>query len=96
MMPPRIRGRLAQIAEPPEDEGKWVFEISMWTFDGEKELGPPFGPFGPFDTEDLAAAEMMRACQMAAEAIEIQTTGEVSGKYLDMKNGGVLRPWREQ
>jgi hypothetical protein len=94
-LPPRIRGRVGQASEPKEWAGKFAFEISMWTFDGETQIGDPFGPFGPYDTEAQAKDAMRRACQLASESIEQAMTGKVSGKYLDLKNGGVLRQWEE-
>lgn len=92
---PRIRGRIAQIEEPIEYKDQWCFEISLWTFDGETRIGDAFGPFGPFATETEATQEMNKAVRLVAEKIELSYGGEVSGKYIDLKNGGVLRNWEE-
>lgn len=95
MMPPRIRSSSFQ-AEAPEDvKGKWFFEVSMWTFDGEQMVGEPIGPFGPYDTQDIAIAESKKAAQKACESIETRVDGKPSGRYMDMKNGGVMRNWME-
>lgn len=92
---PRIRGRLAQFAEPEEWKDKWCFEITFWSFDGEHQYGEPIGPFGPFETEAEASVELKKAARMASETCEMKMTGEISGKFIDMKNGGILRPWEE-
>lgn len=93
-MPPRIRGRTAQIETPIEDAGKWVYELSFWEITGEKQIGEPM-LFGPFNSEDHAHEEGMRLVQRACETIEKEETGQTSGKYFDLKNGGVMRPWQE-
>lgn len=95
-MIPRIRGRLSIIESPEDLKGKWAFEISIWDFTGEKQVGGPMGPFGPFETEEIASREMSRACRMACEVYETSDGGKPSGNYLDMKNGGILRPWDAQ
>lgn len=89
-MIPRIRARTGQ-----GDDGKYYFEISVWEFDGETQIGEPIGPFGPYDTEAKAKEEMRRACRMACEQAEILEIGKPTGKYLDLKNGGKLRSWDE-
>ena len=94
-LPPRIRGRVGAADEGQGHDGKWFFEISMWTFDGEAQIGEPF-QIGPWDTEEIAHIEMKKAARIASEACETAATGQTSGKYLDMKNGGVLRSWVEQ
>lgn len=87
-MIPRIRARTGR-----GEDDKWYFEISVWSFDGEKQAGEPI-TIGPWESEQKAKDEMMKAVQMVSEHYEKEKTGEVSGKYLDMKNGGVLRPWK--
>lgn len=94
-LPPRIRGKVGQ-ADPGQGfDGKWFFTVYIATFYG-KEIGDPIGPFGPFDTEKVALQEMRTAVRLAAETYEKNETGEVSGKFMDMKNGGILRNWDEQ
>lgn len=90
---PRIRGRLAQYELPEEYKDKWCFEISVWTFDGEKQFGDPIGPIGPFDTEEIAKRELKLAVRIAAESCEKAMGQDPSGKFMDMKNGGIVRPW---
>ena len=92
-MIPRIRGRIGEISEPKELQGKFAFEVSIWSFDGEKQLSDPIGPYGPFETHAEAQAEMKNVVRMISEAIEKNETGKLSGSYLDMKNGGILRSW---
>lgn len=95
-MPPRIRGKIGQATEPDDVKGKWFYEISLWSFDGETQLGDPFGPFGPFETRVLAADALEHAAKNCAQIIEREQTGKVSGKYLDFKNGGVMRKWGDK
>lgn len=94
-IPPRIRGRVGQ-AEPGQGvDGKWFFTLEVATLYGET-IGEPFGPFGPYDSKELAQDALRGAARLAAEAVEKGETGKVSGKYLDIKNGGVMRDWDEQ
>jgi len=93
-MIPRIRGR-AGIADEGPDEGKWFYEVTIWNFAGEVQIGEPF-QFGPFDTEPEACAFGREKTRELAQFIEVQMTGEKSNRYLDMKNGGIMRPWDEQ
>lgn len=89
---PRIRGKVGAVEAPPELVGQFCFEISMWTMDGETQIGEPM-TFGPFKTEKLAHEEMHRATRLACEAVEMGVVGKKSGKYFDLKAGGVMRPW---
>lgn len=86
-MIPRIRGRVGQ-----DENNQWCFEISVWHLDGEKQVGEPM-TFGPWDSEKIAHEEMNRSVRIASEAAEKSMGCEPSGKYIDMKNGGILRPW---
>lgn len=95
-MIPRIRGKVGQIEEPEELKDKWCFNLSLWTFDGETQIGEPFGPFGPFDSEEIAQKELMIAARVACEGIEKAAGFEPSGKYIDLKANAILRPWDEQ
>jgi len=95
IQPPRIRAQSGQIEEPEELKGKWCFTISMWSFDGEEMIGEPIGPFGPYETQKEAIEQSKKAAQQACEQIELREVGQVSGKYIDMKNGGLLRSWME-
>lgn len=95
MVVPRLRGRVAEIELPIEDKGKFCYELSLWTFDGETQVGEPW-LFGPFASEAVAMEKGKEIVKFAAEAIEKDMTGEVSGKFFDLKNGGILRPWAEQ
>lgn len=100
---PRIRGKSGQIEHDPkctdancgwhDKDGQWVYEISIWDLSGENQVGSPF-IIGPFATQEIAQVEGLRAIQIAAEAIEKAATGGVSGKFLDLKNGAVMRPWK--
>lgn len=89
-MIPRIRGRVGQ-----DEYGNWVFETSLWTFDGETRIGEPF-TFGPWRDEKEAHAEMNKCVQIMSETVEKMNGEEPTGKYIDMKNGGVLTPWMKQ
>lgn len=95
MNPPRIRAQSFQFESPTEWKDKWGFEISMWSLDGETRIGDAIGMFGPFDTQEMAVAASKDAAKLVCEDIEKRMTGEVSGKYLDLKNGAVLRSWME-
>ena len=88
-MTPRLRGRTAQIEEPIEDAGKWAYELTMWDLAGETLIGEPW-LFGPFETEEKAKEEGREIVRFASGAI---TGEERPAKYIDMKNGGILRPW---
>lgn len=92
---PRIRGKVGAIEDPKDLAGKFAFTISLWTFDGEKMIGDPFGPFGPYETEAIAKEEMRKVTKEICEEIERNETGKVSGMYLDLKNGAVLRSWSD-
>ena len=48
-----------------------------------------------FETEEIAKEEMKKATQLACEAVEKKKGFKPSGTYLDMKNGGIVRPWKE-
>lgn len=85
---PRIRGKCFQIEEPIDIKDKWGFELSMWDLSGEVLIGE-LGQYAPFDSEEKAKAEMMRAAKLCCDKAE----GGESLNYIDMKNGGVLRPW---
>lgn len=93
-MIPRIRAKVGKI-DNGEYKDKWAFEISLWTLDGEKMIGEPF-TIGPWDTKEQAHTEMKSAVKLSCEAIEKANGCDPSGKFLDMKNGGILRPWTEQ
>jgi hypothetical protein len=90
---PRIRCRSAEIIDPPELRGKWAFEVSLWDFYGERQIGEPFGPYGAFDTQAQAIEESKRCAQMICDDIVKSMGEEPTGRYLDMKNGGVVRKW---
>lgn len=91
---PRIRGRAGQAAEG-EHKDKWFYEISIWDLSGERQAGDPF-QFGPFNSEDEACAFGRNKCKDLCDHLEMIATGQKSERYLDMKNGGIMRPWEEQ
>jgi hypothetical protein len=91
---PRLRGRAAQIDSPPEDAGKWLYELTMWDLSGEHQVGEPWF-FGPFETEAIAKTEGREITKKVSQTVEKEITGEVSGRFLDLKNGGIMRPWDE-
>jgi len=90
---PRIRGRVGQI-ESGADKDKWAFELSLWNLQGTQRIGDPW-LIGPFETEAIAQEKLKDAVKIACEAIEKHETGSTSGQYMDLKNGGVMRPWVE-
>ncbi len=91
----RIRCQSGQIDQPGhKDDKKWVTEVSLWDFTGETQFGV-LGTYGPFETHDQAVAHGKKVCKIAADTIEEKIMGRTSGKYLDMKNGGVMRSWNE-
>lgn len=92
MIPPRIRGRTAEIEEPIEDAGKFVYEITIWDLNGEKQISEPM-LFGPFDTEAIAKEQGYEIARRVCQGMEKQMTGSTSNKYLDLKNGAVMRSW---
>lgn len=85
-MIPRIRGRVGT-----GDDGKFYFEMSLWDLHGENCAGK--WDFGPWNTEAIAHDEMKKCARFMTETLEKEKGGEPSGKFLDMKNGGILRPW---
>lgn len=89
-MIPRIRARVGN-----GEDGKFYFEISLWNLAGTVRIGEPF-TFGPYETDKLAHEEMKKAVQNVTEQVEKFGGFKPSGQYLDMKNGGVLRPWVQQ
>lgn len=93
-MIPRIKGRVGQAEEGQGFDGKYFFTIWLHTITN-KQIGDPFGPYGPFDTEKKALEEMKKAIRGICDHIEKQEFGEASGEYLDMNNGGVMRKWDE-
>lgn len=91
---PRIRGRIGIATEPEELVGQWMAEISLWTFEGNEMIGPPW-IFGPYADEKAATKGLRELARKASEAIEMQQTGKISGQYYDITNGGVMRNWDE-
>lgn len=90
MLPPRIMGRVGRIEQPPELVGKWAFEIRVSLL-GSGD-GDSLGEWGPFDTEEIAQTELVKACKLACEAAEEAAGLPPSGKYIDMKTNQ-LKPW---
>ncbi len=90
-MIPRIRGR-AGICDSGEHKDKWFYEISVWDLTGEYQAGPPF-QFGPFNSENEACLKGRDIVKDLSEFLEKESTGCLSGRFLDMKNGGIMRPW---
>lgn len=91
---PRIRGRTG-IAQEGEHKGKWFYEVSIWDLSGEHQAGDPF-QFGPFDSEEIAHTKGREIVKDLVQHLEEKATGKKSGRFLDMKNGGIMRPWEEQ
>lgn len=92
-MIPRIQGKVGQIEEDlenPEHTGKWVFTVWL-SFIGATEP-EEMGTWGPFDTQDIAKAELDKCAQFMCEKFEEDMDGGPSGKYWDMKDGK-LKPW---
>lgn len=89
----RIRGKVGQATEPEEVQGKWFFQIWLTTFGGGE--GESLGHFGPFETEDIAQAELRKASQMISETITEKITGKKSGLYIDMKDNQ-LKSWEKE
>lgn len=91
----RIRSESGQCDDPKDEHfNKWFCRVSLWSVDGEEEIGT-LGMWGPFETQKMAQARGKEVGKFAAEEIEKLLDGKASGKYLDMKNGGVLRSWQE-
>ncbi len=91
---PRLRGR-SGIADEGPDKDKWFYEVSLWDLSGEIQVGEPF-QFGPFESENAACEYGRNVVKDLSQHIEKQMTGESSGRYLDLKNGAIMRPWDEQ
>lgn len=91
---PRIRGR-SGVADEGEHEGKWFYEVSIWDLSGEHQAGPPF-QFGPFETEAEACEFGRDKVKWVSQHVEELLTGEKSNRFLDLKNGGIMRPWDNQ
>lgn len=92
-MIPRIQGRVGQADDGKGKDSKWYFEIYLSELGKPSDM-PPIGPFGPYDTEAKAKAELRNACRMACETIETRIDGEPSGKFIDMKTNET-RNWDE-
>ena len=90
MIPPRIRGKVGTA-----DDGKFYFEITLWDFYGESRVGEPI-TIGPWETEKQAHEELKKAARICCEAVEKHYGNTPCGEYMDMKAGGILRPWTEQ
>lgn len=84
----RVRGRKF------EEGGKFHAEVSIWTMDGEGQID--CWVIGPFGNIELADKAMMDAVRIVCDKIQEEADGQVSGTYLDMKNGGILRKWGDQ
>lgn len=88
-MIPRIRGRVGT-----GDDGKFYFEISLWDLGGtECYLRENIGPY---DTEVQAHQELKKCAQFVSEGVETLNGKQPTGKYVDFKDGGILKAWREQ
>lgn len=90
----RIRGRAGEADEGPHI-GKWFYEISIWDLSGEHQAGDAF-QFGPFESEAQACAAGRVLVKNLSQHIEKELTGKSSGRFLDLKNGAIMRPWDEQ
>lgn len=90
-MIPRIRGR-SGIIEDGDYKGKWAYEISFWELTGENQIFEPI-ELGPFNTKEESLKQGHAAIKEICEMFEEKLTGETSGKFLDLKNGAILRPW---
>lgn len=84
---PRIRGRIGV-----GEDKKFYTELSLWNLGGTQQVGDVF-TFGPFETEAEAKENLQRVTQAACEAIEESHGQKPSGQYLDLKVGGVMKPW---
>lgn len=92
-MIPRIRGRVAQIDAPGDkDDNKFVYEITIWNLAGETQICDPI-LFGPYETEAIAKENGRIKVKDMCNFIEKEETGEISGRFLDLKNGAIMRPW---
>lgn len=92
--PVRIRAKSGKIEYPQELAGKWAFVVSFWTQDGETLLKEE-APVGSFETQKEAIKESKIAARFISEEFQKHFDGKVNGKYIDMKNGGILRDWDE-
>ena len=91
MVIPRIRARTGQ-----GDDGKWYFEISMWNFEGTKQIGgKPIATLGPWKTEKIAKREMRKAVELVCSKV-IGPNGEQAEGYVDFKNGGEFRKFESE
>lgn len=85
----RIRGKVGKGAND-----KFYFELSFWSFDGETMQGNPL-TVGLFETEAVAFSEMREAVRLALDTMADGMGVERTNKFIDMKNGGVLRNFDE-
>lgn len=76
------------------DTGRWIYEISVWDLAGKEQVFQPL-VLGPFDTEDQAIHAGRIAVKGACDGYSNAVAGSDSTEYIDMKNGGVARPWVE-
>ncbi len=90
----RVRGRVGQITEPPDVAGRWAFEVLITDLGAENVL-KSIGPLGDFATEKEAQDALRREVRFISETISGVMDGKPSGRYIDMKNGGIVREWME-
>lgn len=89
---PRLQAKCGQ-AEEGEHIGKWFCDIFI-SFFGQKTDDQPFCQLGPFESENIAKTKMKEACKLICEQLEKEMTGEISGKYIDIKTNET-RSWDE-
>jgi hypothetical protein len=77
-----------------EHKNKWFIEVSVWDLAGEKELFEGWS-IGPWDTEKIAKSKMREVAKVISDAITESVDGRPALKYIDMKQGGLLRSWEE-
>jgi hypothetical protein len=87
----RLRGKIAEIAAPPEDAGKFLFNLLVTV--GNIEEGLNVGPFGPFDTRELAKEALKEEGISVMKMIKEDIGGLKDGTYFDMKEGGKVKNW---
>lgn len=93
-MIPRIMGRVGCADEPAEMKGKFFFEMFL-TYLGSNDEPLSLGQYGPFETEEIAKANLMEGCRLVCEKAEKAMGEEPTGKYINLKTNRTEK-WEKQ
>ena len=87
---PRFQGKVGQAEDhadnPADVRGKWYFTLLVSIVGDGNPPQPLLENCGPWATEDIAKAELRRACQISVGSYEKAVTGQVTGEFIDLKD----------